>query len=148
MDTRLGVGLTILLAISWGLFMLPSIIAIPTVFSLDFVSQPSCLCVYRRPFLETGNKERSYFKHGWRICRKFLLASFCAKKEASAIGLCKALTRKVTLLGYPWVVVDPNLIALPISILLIIFTCLSSFTFHLQAWCFSHSDFHILSLMG
>jgi len=50
----------------------------------------------------------------------FFWLLFIHKKEAAAIGLCKALTGKITLLGYPWVVVDPNVIALPISIILVI----------------------------
>ena len=42
---------------------------------------------------------------------------FVHKKEAEAIGLCKALFGVSMILGKPWAVVDPIMIALPLSLL-------------------------------
>ncbi len=46
--------------------------------------------------------------------------AFFHAKEASALGLASFLFGRDTLLGFPWVVVDPIIIALPVSIVTII----------------------------
>lgn len=48
--------------------------------------------------------------------------AFFHAKEASALGLANLLFGKNTLLDFPWIVVDPIIISLPISILALIIT--------------------------
>ncbi|MDD1693261.1 MAG: sodium:solute symporter family protein, partial [Methanoregula sp.] len=47
----------------------------------------------------------------------FVWTAFFHAAEAKPLGLCQALFGKVTLLGSPWTAVDPIVIALPISLL-------------------------------
>ncbi len=51
---------------------------------------------------------------------------FIHQKESEAIGLCKLLFNKPTLASFPWVVVDPIVVMLPIS--LIVAFLVSAFT--------------------
>ncbi|KJS83381.1 MAG: sodium:solute symporter [Peptococcaceae bacterium BICA1-8] len=49
-----------------------------------------------------------------------LWMAFIHAKEAQALGLAKLLFGRATLLSFPWIVVDPIIIALPISIITLI----------------------------
>ncbi len=46
--------------------------------------------------------------------------AFFHAAEAKPLGICQALFGKVTLLGQPWVAVDPIVIALPVSLMVMI----------------------------
>jgi SSS family solute:Na+ symporter len=50
----------------------------------------------------------------------FLWTAFFHAAEAKPLGLCQAIFGKVTLLGAPWTAVDPIVIALPISMIVMI----------------------------
>ncbi len=50
----------------------------------------------------------------------FLWTAFFHAAEAKPLGLCQALFGKVTLLGAPWTAVDPIVIALPISLVVMV----------------------------
>jgi len=50
----------------------------------------------------------------------FLWTAFVHAAEAKPLGLCQALFGKVTLLGAPWTAVDPLVIGLPVSLLVMI----------------------------
>lgn len=50
----------------------------------------------------------------------FLWTAFIHAAEAKPLGLCQAIFGKVTLLGSPWTAVDPIVIALPISLIVMV----------------------------
>jgi len=50
----------------------------------------------------------------------FVWTAFFHAAEAKPLGLCQALFGKVTLLGAPWTAVDPIVIALPISLVVMV----------------------------
>jgi len=50
----------------------------------------------------------------------FAWTAFFHAAEAKPLGLCQALFGKVTLLGAPWTAVDPIVIALPISLIVMV----------------------------
>jgi len=50
----------------------------------------------------------------------FVWTAFFHAAEAKPLGLCQALFGKVTLLGTPWTAVDPIVIALPISFIIML----------------------------
>lgn len=50
----------------------------------------------------------------------FLWTAFVHAAEAKPLGLCQALFGRVTLLGAPWTAVDPLVIALPVSLIVMI----------------------------
>jgi SSS family solute:Na+ symporter len=65
---------------------------------------------------------------------------FVHEKESAALGLCKFIFSKPTLVKFPWTVVDPIVVMLPIS--LIVAFAVSAFTKrpskeHLE-YCFKH----------
>jgi SSS family solute:Na+ symporter len=50
----------------------------------------------------------------------FVWTAFFHAAEAKPLGLCQAIFGKVTLLGSPWTAVDPIVIALPVSMIVMI----------------------------
>jgi len=126
MATRFGVGLTILLTIAWGLFLPPSIIAIATAFFFGLCSSTFLPMYFSALYWKRTTKTGAIASMVGGFVASFFWLIFIHKKEAAAIGLCKALTGKVTLIGFPWSVIDPNVIALPISIILIIVVSLAT----------------------
>lgn len=50
----------------------------------------------------------------------FVWTAFFHAAEAKPLGLCQALFGKVTLLGAPWTAVDPIVIALPLSLIVMV----------------------------
>ena len=50
----------------------------------------------------------------------FVWTAFFHAAEAKPLGFCQALSGKVTLLGAPWTAVDPIVIALPISLVVMV----------------------------
>ena len=50
----------------------------------------------------------------------FVWTAFFHAAEAKPLGLCQALFGKVTLLGAPWTAVDPIVIALPVSLIVMV----------------------------
>lgn len=50
----------------------------------------------------------------------FLWTAFFHAAEAKPLGICQAIFGKVTLLGSPWTAVDPLVIALPISLVVMV----------------------------
>ena len=57
-----------------------------------------------------------------------LLMAFIHAKEASALGLSQLLFSRATLLGFPWTVVDPIIISLPLSALVMVAVSLATST--------------------
>jgi solute:Na+ symporter, SSS family len=53
---------------------------------------------------------------------------FVHAKEAGIFGLCKLLFNKTTLSSAPWTYIDPMVVALPVSILVIVVVSLLSKT--------------------
>jgi SSS family solute:Na+ symporter len=50
----------------------------------------------------------------------FAWTAFVHAAEAKPLGLCQAIFGKVTLLGAPWTAVDPLVIGLPVSLLVMV----------------------------
>jgi len=50
----------------------------------------------------------------------FIWTAFVHAAEAKPLGLCQAIFGKVTLLGAPWTAVDPIVIALPVSLVVMV----------------------------
>ncbi len=50
----------------------------------------------------------------------FVWTAFVHAAEAKPLGLCQAIFGKVTLLGAPWTAVDPIVIALPVSLIVMV----------------------------
>ncbi len=126
--TKAGVTLTIIFTVIWGLILPGSVIARATAFFFGLCAASFLpvyfLGLYWKGITKTAAKASMIC--GFLV--SFLYLLFIHEKEAKAIGLCKLLTGKTTLVsGYPpmsgmWKLqfVDPNIIALPISFILAI----------------------------
>jgi SSS family solute:Na+ symporter len=120
--TRVGVALTILLTLVWGLLLPKSVIAVATAFFFGLCAAAFLpaffLGLYWKGVTRAG--AAASMVGGFAVSFFFLL--FVHKKEASAVKLCEALTGKATLVADTSFrileVVDPNIIALPVSFIL------------------------------
>lgn len=115
--TRIGILLGVLITVLLGFCLPPGIIAVATAIFFGL-----CASIFL-PAYAGGLFWKGMTKAG--AAASMLTGFFCStfwflfvhKKEAEAIGLCQALFKKATLLGAPWTVVDPIVIALPLSCL-------------------------------
>jgi len=124
--TRIGVGITIVVTLIWGLALPPSIIALATAFFFGLCAAaflPAYLLgLYWRGMTRAGAVVSMV--GGFAVSFFFLL--FVHKKEAAALGICKAVfgVDSLALLaqkGSAWWLLqytDPNIIALPVSFIL------------------------------
>jgi len=55
-----------------------------------------------------------------------LLMLFVHAKEASAIGISEAILGRVTLIGFPWTVIDPMVLSLPLSAIVLVAVSLAT----------------------
>ena len=123
---QLGVVATILATVIWAWILPPSIVARATAFFFGLTAAaflPAYVFgLYWKGMTKTGAKVSMV--GGFTVSMLWML--FIHKKEAAAIGLCKTLFGKVTLVAdtapgstmflLQWV--DPNVVALPASIIL------------------------------
>ncbi|MDR3603097.1 MAG: sodium:solute symporter family protein [Syntrophaceae bacterium] len=132
MVTRIGVALTILFTLIWGLVLPGSIIAIATAFFFGLCSSSFL------PVLLLGLYWKGMTRAG-AVCSMvggFLISSlyalFIHQKESVAIGLTKALFGLDTLvssfppMGWPWKLqfVDQNVIAMPLALIIAVIVSL------------------------
>jgi len=127
---KVGVFLTIIATMLWGFFLPGGIIALATAFFFGLCSStflPAFLLgLYWKGATTAGAK--ASMVGGFFISLLYLV--FIHEREAASVGLVRALTGHATLVeGTSWgalSVVDPNVIALPISFLLMIVVSLAT----------------------
>ncbi len=127
---KVGVFLTIVATAVWGLFLPESIIALATAFFFGLCSStflPSFLLgLYWKGMTRMGATVSMIAGFGTSLFYLTLIH----RKEAAVIGLANLITGKGTLIeGTSWrilEVVDPNVIALPVSFLLAVLVSLLS----------------------
>lgn len=54
------------------------------------------------------------------VCASMFMLLFTHGKESALLGVCQALFGKPSLVGFPWVVIDPIIISLPLSALVMV----------------------------
>ncbi len=118
--TRLGIALSIVLCIVFSLIFSPNIIAVATAIFFGL-----CGATFLPSFL-LGLYWKGMTKAGavTSVLGGFIVSmiwmGFFHAREANALGIGNYLFGKSTLIGFPWTVIDAQLIALPISFILAI----------------------------
>jgi SSS family solute:Na+ symporter len=118
--TRLGIALSIVLCIVFSLIFSPNIIAVATAVFFGL-----CGATFLPSFL-LGLYWKGMTKAGavTSVLGGFIVSmiwmGFFHAREANALGIGNYLFGKSTLTGFPWTVIDAQLIALPISFILAI----------------------------
>jgi solute:Na+ symporter, SSS family len=117
---QIGVLIMIIASVIIAFLMPGSIIAIATAMFMGLCASAFlpvfAVAVYSKKPDETA--ARASLVTGAVIW--FAWALFVNARYAGVFGLCKALTGKVSLAGLPWSAIDPLVIALPISAIVII----------------------------
>lgn len=124
--TRIGIVFSIFATLIFGLILPESIVAIATAFFFGL-----CGATFIPAYLFA-----LYWKRGTKIAAKtsilcgffssLLWMLFFHEQESKAIGLCNLFFHCDTLADLPWNMIDPQIIALPISFL--VFIAVSLFT--------------------
>ncbi|MCX5806650.1 MAG: sodium:solute symporter family protein [Proteobacteria bacterium] len=113
--TRIGIVFSIFATLILGLVLPEGVVAIATAFFFSLCGAtfiPSYLfALYWRGGTKIGAK--TSILCGFFISLLWML--FIHENESKAIGLCKLLSGRDSLLGHPWNMIDPQVIALPIS---------------------------------
>lgn len=114
--TRIGIILGVLITVALGYKLPGSVIAVATAIFFGLCAStflPSYIgALFWKGMTKTGAIASMFV--GFFGTAFWLL--FIHQKEAEAIGLCKFIFSKPTLAAYPWVVVDPIVVVLPISL--------------------------------
>ncbi len=132
--TRLGVGVTILVTLIWGLVLPPSIIARATAFFFGL-----CAAVFLPVYL-LGLYWKGMTKAGAVVSMlggagaSFFLTAFVQVKVSAALGLCRSVFGVDSLvagsapgsLGALLQYTDPNLIAMPLALVLALVVSLAT----------------------
>ncbi len=115
--TRMGVVMTVVATVILGYRLPDNIIAVATAIFFGL-----CACTFL-PAYCGGLFWRGMTKAGavasivTGFSGTILYLLFVHQKEAEALGLCQALFGKATLASYPWTVMDPVVVILPLSAL-------------------------------
>jgi SSS family solute:Na+ symporter len=115
-------GIVIMMVVSTVLaFLLPvSIIARATVMFMGL-----CACAFLPAFAvgvyaKAPSTKAALYSMVAGAVAWFVWTAFVHAAEAKPLGICQALFGKVTLLGSPWTAIDPLVIALPVSFIVMI----------------------------
>jgi solute:Na+ symporter, SSS family len=124
--TRIGIVFSIFTTLFFGLLLPESIVAIATAFFFGLCGAtfiPSYLFgLYWRRGTGTGAKASILF--GFFSSLVWML--FFHENEAKAIGLCRLLFGRDTVVGLPWNMIDPQIAALPLSFAIFVIASLAS----------------------
>jgi solute:Na+ symporter, SSS family len=114
--TRIGIVFSIFATLILGLVLPEGVVAIATAFFFSLCGATFIptyfFALYWRNGTKTGAK--ASILCGFFISLLWML--FIHENESKAIGLCKFLSGSNSLLGHPWNMIDPQIIALPISL--------------------------------
>ncbi|MBW2039828.1 MAG: sodium:solute symporter family protein [Deltaproteobacteria bacterium] len=127
-STKIGVTLTIIATILWGLLLPPSIIAIATAFFFGLCGASFLPTYFLGLYWKGATKAGALTSMVGGFCISFFWLVSIHYKGSKTLGVCTALFGKVNLVAnYPsmsgmWKLqfVDPNIVALPISFILCI----------------------------
>jgi SSS family solute:Na+ symporter len=124
--TRIGIVFSIFATLIIGLILPESIVAVATAFFFGL-----CGATFIPAYLFG-----LYWKRGSKLAAKASILSgfftslawmlFFHEQEAAAFGLCAKLFRVKCLAGHPWNMIDPQIIALPLSFIVFIVVSLST----------------------
>ena len=126
--TRLGVAVTIVVTLIWGLVLPPSIIARATAFFFGLCAASFLPAYFLGLYWKGMTRAGAIVSMVGGFAVSFFYLLFIHTKESKAIGLCKAIFGVDSLAHlYPagswqWLMqfVDPNIVALPLSLILAI----------------------------
>ncbi len=124
--TRLGVGITIVVTLVWGLVLPPSIIALATAFFFGLCAASFLPAYFLGLYWKGMTRRGAVVSIVGGFATSFFFLLFVHTKESAAIGLCKAMFGVDSLAlnaaqgSAAWLLqfTDPNIIALPVSLVL------------------------------
>lgn len=138
--TRIGIMLAVIISLILAFQLPPSIIAIATAMFFGLCASTFLTAYWGALFWKRMTKEGAISSMIVGFAVTILWFLFIHKKEAEAIGLCKALFGVPTLLGRPWTVVDPLVFALPLSLVtgIVVSLCTKPYTQAHLTKCFRY----------
>jgi SSS family solute:Na+ symporter len=124
--TRIGIVFSIFATLIIGLVLPESIVAVATAFFFGLCGATFIPVYLFGLYWKRGSKAaaKASILSGFFTSLAWML--FFHEQEAAAFGLCAKLFRVKCLAGHPWNMIDPQIIALPIS--LIVFVAVSLLT--------------------
>ena len=118
--TRIGIVFSIFATLVIGLLLPESIVAIATAFFFSLCGATFIPAYFFALYWKRGTKvgAKASILCGFFLSLLWML--FVHEQESRAIGLCKALFRSDFIFGHPWNMIDPQIIALPVSFIVFI----------------------------
>jgi len=120
--TRMGVALTIVFTLLWGYALPTGVIAVATAFFFGLCAAVFLPAYFLGLYWKGMTRAGAVWSMVGGFAVSFFFLFFVHRKEASAIKLCRFMSGQDTLVsGTSWQIletVDPNLIALPVALIL------------------------------
>ena len=124
--TRVGIVFSILYTLIIGLLLPESIVAIATAFFFSLCGATFIPSFFFALFWKGGTKTGAKASILSGFFLSLLWMVFFHERESTGIGLCRLFFNRDTLLGLPWSMIDPQIIALPVSFLVFLVVSLST----------------------
>jgi SSS family solute:Na+ symporter len=118
--TRVGIVFGILITLVLGLLLPESIVAVATAFFFSLCGATFIPTYIFALYWKRGSKTAAKASILSGFFASLLWIVFVHEMEAKAVGLARALFGRDTVLGFPWNVIDPQLVALPVSFLVFV----------------------------
>lgn len=126
--TRLGITVAIIISYIICLYLPEGVIARGTAIFFGICAASFLPVYFSALYWKSVTTKAAIWSIFAGIISSIIAIVFMHQKESAAIGLCKAMFgRDVLVEKYPWPVIDPMLISLPISILILILVSKLSF---------------------
>jgi SSS family solute:Na+ symporter len=124
--TRVGIVFSILATLILGLLLPEGIVAIATAFFFSLCGATFIPSYFFALYWKGGTKSgaKASILSGFFISLLWML--LVHENESKAIGLCKLVSGRDSLLGLPWIMIDPLIIAMPLSFAIFVLVSLST----------------------
>ncbi len=124
--SRVGVVVGVVFAIILAYKLPPNIIAIATAFWFGLCASTFLPAFVAALYWKRATKQGVIAGMLTGFFTSMFWYVFVHKKEAAALGICEALFGKTTLLGMPWMFIDPLIVALPLAALVTVVVSLAT----------------------
>lgn len=124
--TRVGIVFSIFATLIIGLLLPESIVAIATAFFFSICGATFIPAYFFALYWKRGTKAGAKASILCGFFLSLLWMIFVHGQESKAIGLARILFGSDSLLGHPWNMIDPQIIALPVSFLVFVLVSMVS----------------------
>ena len=124
--TRIGIVFSIFATLIIGLILPESIVAVATAFFFSLCGATFIPAYFFGLYWRRGSKDRSKGQHSLGFFASLIWMLLFHQQESAAFGVMREIIQRQVPRGHPWNMIDPQIIALPISFIVFIVVSLAT----------------------